>query len=79
MRWRCRRGTRELDIMLARILECRLEALDDTGLDLFERLLRAQDPELHAWLTGVELPGEPQLDAFVLDLREAVGRKKGDP
>jgi antitoxin CptB len=72
IRWRCRRGTRELDILLARLLARGIEQLDAQRLDALERLLECQDPALYAWLTGESLPGDPSLDALVLEIRRIV-------
>ena len=71
IRWRARRGTRELDILLARYLDARLDALDEGGLALLERLLDAQDPDLQAWLTGDGGPGEEPLAQLVREIRAA--------
>ena len=71
IRWRARRGTRELDILLARYLDAHLDALDERGLVLVERLLDVQDPELQAWLTGSAEPGEEPLARLVGEIRAA--------
>lgn len=46
-----RRGFRELDLILGPFADARLPALDETGLDAFERLLDAPDQEVYAWIT----------------------------
>lgn len=46
-----RRGFRELDLILGAFADARLEALDETGLAAFERLLDAPDQEVYAWIT----------------------------
>ncbi len=46
-----RRGFRELDLILGPFADTRLAALDETGLDAFERLLDAPDQEVYAWIT----------------------------
>ena len=71
IRWRARRGTRELDILLARYLDARLDTLDERGLALLERLLATQDPELQAWLTGSAVPGDEDLAHLVDEIRSA--------
>jgi antitoxin CptB len=46
IRWRCRRGLLELDLVLKAFLETHFNKLDDAGLDAFAHLLTRTDPEL---------------------------------
>ena len=46
IRWRCRRGLLELDLMLNAFLERHFERLDDADLDVFAHLLTRTDPDL---------------------------------
>ncbi len=50
--WRCRRGVRELDVLLGRFLESSYNELDVEGKEAFERLLEVQDPVIMDWLFG---------------------------
>ncbi|MGH8595153.1 MAG: succinate dehydrogenase assembly factor 2 [Gammaproteobacteria bacterium] len=50
LRWRCRRGMRELDIVLNRFLEHDFEHLDPAQCVAFSALLEIPDAELYAWL-----------------------------
>ena len=57
-RWRCRRGMKELDVLLERFAARALDdRLDDAELDALERLLGQPDQDVHAWL--VSAPGSP--------------------
>lgn len=56
LRWRCRRGMRELDMVLARFLDHDLPVLDAADRETFSRLLDATDPELYDWLLGRAAP-----------------------
>lgn len=58
LRWRCRRGLLELDIVFARFLEEQYEVLDAAARADFARLLRESDASLMQWLGGVEPPAE---------------------
>lgn len=59
LRWRCRRGTRELDIVLLRFLDEIFPDLSEAEQDAFESLLEQQDPDLAAWiLAGRPPPAE---------------------
>ena len=47
-----RRGVREMDLIVGRFADAHIEALDDAGLDDFERLIEAPNAELYAWVIG---------------------------
>jgi len=57
LRWRCRRGMRELDQLLGWYLEERYPRADDMAKAAFSTLLEQQDPELWDWLMGRAVPG----------------------
>ena len=63
--WHCRRGMLELDLILQRFLATQVEQLTEQQIDLFERLLTAQDPDLYAWLMGYEAPVDKELREIV--------------
>jgi len=48
--WRCRRGTRELDLVLLGFFERHYDRLPAAEKTLFRQLLGEQDPVLSAWL-----------------------------
>src|SRR5262249_15126111 len=51
------RGMRELDLIMGRFADRRLDALADAELAEFERLIEVPDRELLAWITGeVQVP-----------------------
>ncbi len=54
LRWRCRRGMRELDVLLTRYLEHRYEKAPPAEQALFQDLLQESDPVLFAWVMGRE-------------------------
>lgn len=56
LRWRCRRGMRELDQLLGWYLETRYPLADDAAKAAFSTLLEQQDPELWTWLMGRAQP-----------------------
>jgi antitoxin CptB len=47
-----RRGVRETDLIVGRFADAYIEALDETGLNDFERLMEAPNAELYAWVIG---------------------------
>ena len=56
VRWRCRRGLLELDIVLGRFIEQRYPALDDEQCVVFDELLDYPDTELWDLITGKKEP-----------------------
>ena len=60
-----RRGVRETDLIVGRFADAHIEALDERGLDDFERLIEVPNAELYAWIVGNEAVPE-QHDTPVL-------------
>lgn len=52
VRWRCRRGLLELDIVLGRFIEQRYAAMDDEQRLIFDELSGLPDMELWDLITG---------------------------
>ena len=52
LRWQCRRGTKELDLLLQRYLETGYMVADDEEKALFVELLELEDDELLSVLMG---------------------------
>ena len=52
LKWQCRRGTKELDLLLQRYLETGYLLADDEEKALFVELLKLEDDELLAVLMG---------------------------
>ena len=68
LRWRCRRGMRELDQLLVRYLDHAWAADSDAGRDAFLRLLDCEDDMLWRWFMGHEEPA----DAGIATLLERI-------
>ena len=68
IRWRCRRGLLELDLVLKRFLEHRFDALDAGDRRLFDELLDTPDNDLLDMALGRAEP-EPRYRAVVEMLR----------
>ncbi len=76
LRWRCRRGTTELDRLLTRFLEASEQgytALDADGKACFEQLLVCEDDQLIDWLLSGKPPTEPALADITQRIRAASG------
>jgi len=65
LRWRCRRGMRELDQLMQRYLEKGWPSADDAERGRFLRLLDCEDDKLWAWFMGLERPADAELQAIV--------------
>jgi len=52
LRWRCRRGTRELDALLSWFLDARFEEAEVEAQEGFARVLEAEDPDVWDWCMG---------------------------
>ena len=68
--WRCRRGMKELDVLLERYAAAALPQADDLERRLLARLLDRPDPELAAYFLGGEAPREPDIAALVARIAE---------
>ena len=65
LRWRCRRGMRELDQLMLRYLDGRWPAADDAERAVFLQLLDTEDDKLWRWFMGRETPQEADLNVLV--------------
>ena len=59
--WRCRRGMKELDILLERFAREQYEAAPAEQKRAFARLLELPDPDLADYFFGHATPEEPEL------------------
>ena len=73
VRWACRRGMLELDVIFQPFVEKHYENLSDEDKAIFIRLLECEDPELFAWFMGHEECPNPDLAKMVITVR---GRPK---
>ena len=59
LRWRCRRGMRELDVLLERYLRERYPSAPAAEQQAFAALLDLPDPELLAFVMRQRVPADP--------------------
>ncbi len=68
LRWLCRRGMKELDLLLEAFVRREAAALADGAWPDFEALLACEDDRLWDWLQGHDDPGsvrfQPLIDAI---------------
>lgn len=65
LRWACRRGMLELDVLFMPFVEEAFDELSDEHKETFERLLTCDDPDLFAWFMGHQKCEDPELAAMV--------------
>lgn len=58
------RGTREMDLIMGRFADAKLDTLSEPQLDQYEVLIELLDGDLFAWLTGA-VPIPPEHDSEV--------------
>ena len=69
LRWRCRRGMRELDQLLERYLDHRWAEASEGERGAFLRLLDCEDDRLWRWVLGHERADDAELQSLVEQLR----------
>jgi antitoxin CptB len=65
IKWACRRGMLELDVLLEPFVEAAYDALSDSDKLVFQTLLAVEDPDLFAWFMGHEKCPDPELAKMV--------------
>lgn len=68
LRWRCRRGTRELDQLLGGWLDAHAASADAELIGSFDAMLDQPDPDLWDWLIARQ-PPDPRFAAIVDAIR----------
>lgn len=69
--WQCRRGMRELDLLLHGFLERGYEELDEEGRAAFLALLDCPDSLLFEYLMGRAFPSDAAIADVVRKVRDA--------
>jgi antitoxin CptB len=69
LRWHCRRGIKELDVLLERVLSDLVPQASPAERRAFEELLALPDPLLAAYLLAGETPPQTHLKELVARIR----------
>ncbi len=69
LKWRCRRGTKELDYLLLGYVESQFDLSPDEEKRLFLELLSLPDTELIHYLLGEQQPESKRLATLVKTIR----------
>lgn len=78
LRWACRRGMLELDLVLEPFLENVLPNLAPEQQAQFERLLECEDQDLFNWFLRKEDPSDEQDMEIVTIIRKNTGLQPED-
>ena len=65
LKWACRRGMLELDVLLMPFVETGFHELAADEQEEFERLLTCDDPDLFAWFMGHQACEDEELNRMV--------------
>src|SRR5262245_5714998 len=69
LRWSCRRGLLELDLILARFLDRHFEGMDAEQRGTLRELLEHSDNDLLDWVMGRQEPPDPRYRSMVQLIR----------
>jgi antitoxin CptB len=69
LRWRCRRGMLENDLILTRFLDSRGDQITDAELAALESILQLNDNDLWEMLSGRQEPADESVMPLVEHLR----------
>lgn len=69
LRWRCRRGTLELDLLLTRYLDIAYSSAPSERRQAFWRLLACEDSLLLRLFTSDTQAEDPELRAIIAEIR----------
>jgi len=67
--WRCRRGVKELDVVLTKYLESSYDTANATDKQAFESLLEYQDPDILRYLLRQEEPVDKKIVRIIEIIR----------
>ncbi|WP_022956495.1 FAD assembly factor SdhE [Perlucidibaca piscinae] len=65
LRWQCRRGLKELDVLLEPFMEEHYRDVSAEEQDLFQRLLAEEDVDLLSWFMQYTVPDDAELERIV--------------
>lgn len=63
--WQCRRGIKEVEVVLVPFFEKHFLELSRSDQHLFEQLLQEHDVDMFEWFTKRTLPEQPELARIV--------------
>jgi antitoxin CptB len=76
LRWRCRRGMKELDVLLLRYVEEQFCGASSAQQEAFRALLDAPDPVIYAYCLAQERPPSAVLSSVIERITEVSAEAK---
>ena len=73
LRWRCRRGMRELDQLFGRYVDREWAGASEAERGVFLRMLDCEDDRLWRWFMGYEACPDAELSALIVRIRALPG------
>lgn len=73
IRWMCRRGMKELDVILEKFFAADFDSLNDTEVAAFVALLELEDPDLNAVMLGKQPPATTDIAHVLERIRSHAG------
>ena len=73
--WRCRRGIREMDILLLDYLETHYDNASTEDQNTFEELLEENDLDILSWIMEKTSPDEKYIDLITFIRESAINAK----
>lgn len=77
VRWLCRRGMKELDIVMNRYLENIYGALSEQDQQHFKDFLELEDPDIYSWMMGRSNPENEHYSAIIKQLKNMFDKPIG--
>jgi len=65
LRWRCRRGIKELDVLLTRYVDEQFRDAPAADQEAFRGLLAGEDGAIYAYCFGQRRPPSPELSVLI--------------
>ncbi len=71
MLWRCRRGIKEMDIVLQDFIKNSYDELNNENKSAFSKLLEEQDLDILNWVLGKDKPEDKTLIEIIKKIRSS--------
>ena len=69
--WRCRRGIKEMDIVLQNFIKDSYDELNNENKSAFSKLLEEQDLDILNWILGKDKPEDTELIEIIKKIRSS--------
>lgn len=74
LQWHCRRGLKELDVILGPFFEQHYLSLSATDQAAFSRLIDCEDMDLFNWFMRQDTPADPEMERMIELVLAHLGR-----